>query len=297
MVVAEVNRGWILDGICRDMLPHLNGRGAIDYVDTRRRRWKLAAAKAYFFTHFSLYADARRRHLISPGARTLVFYTHPRETALSRPELVSALSQCTQVLSMASMHSRQLEQWGVPAERITTVLGAADPVVFRGHDRTGQGAVGVVSAYYERKSPERLVEVVRALSGRQVLLVGRNWSKYAGYSELKALPHLRHVEAPYSQYPSLYGAMDVFLSVSTLEGGPIPLIEAMMSNVVPVATRTGFAPDVITDGHNGFLIDIEASAEQVVERVAAAFELRTNVRADAVHLDWERYAGFVLAHL
>jgi glycosyltransferase involved in cell wall biosynthesis len=297
MVVAEVNRGWILDGICRDMLPHLGGRGALAYVDTRRRRWKLPAAQTYFFTHFSLYADARRRRLLPPGARTLVFYTHPRETGLSRTELVGALSQCTQVLSMASMHGRQLEQWGVPPERITTVLGAADPAMFRGHERTGRGAVGVVSAYYERKSPDRVVEVVRALDGREVLLVGRNWTQYAGYGDLVALPHLRHVEAPYDQYPSLYAAMDVFLSVSTLEGGPIPLIEAMMSNVVPVATRTGFAPDVITDGHNGFLLDVEASAEQVVDRVDAAFQLRRDVRADALHLDWERYAGFVLAHL
>jgi glycosyltransferase involved in cell wall biosynthesis len=297
MVVAEVNRGWILDGICRDMLPHLEGRGTIIYVDTRRRRWKLPPAKAYFFTHFSLYADARRRGAVPAGARTLVYYTHPRETGTPWADLVNLLSDCTQVLSMASMHSRQLEQWGVPAERITTVLGAADPSTFLAHDRTGHGAVGIVSAYYERKSPDRVVEVVRALTGRLVLLVGRNWSQYPGYGELEALPHFRHIDAPYVEYPSLYGAMDVFLSVSKLEGGPIPLIEAMMSNVVPVATRTGFAPDVITDGHNGFLVDVGASVEHVVDRVDAAFQLPTNVRADAVHLNWERYAGFVLDNL
>ena len=54
-------------------------------------------------------------------------------------------------------------------------------------------------------------------------------------------------------YPDLYSKMDVFVSPSILEGGPVPILESMMSNCVPVASKTGFCPDIINHGQNGFL--------------------------------------------
>ncbi len=294
LVVAEVNRGWVLDGICRDMLPYLPD-AAIAYVETRqRRRWRLPRARTYFFSHYSLLLTARRTSALPRGARTFVLYTHPRETGRSPRRLVKALSGCTQVLSMASMHTRQLAAWGVPADRMTTVLGAADPSLFPAHPRSHRGTVGIVSAYYPRKSPEHLFEVIRRLGDTPVLLVGRGWEQHPDFEAIASAGNVRHYDVPYSAYPELYAQMDVFLSLSVLEGGPIPLIEAMMSNVVPVATRTGFAPDIVRHGENGFLCDVSAPTEQVLELIAAAAEVQRDVRQDVVHLDWRRYASFLV---
>lgn len=279
------------------MLPHLGGRAEIVYVDTSRRRWRLPRARAYFFSHFSLATEAHRRDLVPAEAVRLVFYTHPRESGVDRAELLRALSNSTQVLSMASMHARQLQAWGVPGDRLTTVLGAADPQLFSARERTGTGAVGLVSAYYPRKEPDRIIDVIRQLDDQPVLLLGRDWDKHPRFAELARLPHFRHVVAPYRDYPSWYAQMDVFLSLSSLEGGPIPLIEAMMSNVVPVATRTGFAPDVVEHERTGYLCDVDAPADEVVDLVAAARASRADVRSSVVHLDWQRYAGFLLEHL
>jgi glycosyltransferase involved in cell wall biosynthesis len=279
------------------MLPHLQGRASIAYVDTKYRRWRLPPARAYFFSHFSLAMEADRRGLVPADATKLVFYTHPRETGVERDELVRVLSRCTQVLSMASMHARQLLEWGVPADRVTTVLGAADPELFRDHTRSGTGAVGLVSAYYARKQPDRILDVIRQLDGQPVLLLGRDWDKHPRFGELARMPHFQHVVAPYQQYPRWYAQMDVFLSLSSLEGGPIPLIEAMMSNVVPVATRTGFAPDVIEHGRNGFLCSVDATPDEVVALVAAARASDVHVRSGVAHLHWQRYAAFLLEHL
>ena len=73
------------------------------------------------------------------------------------------------------------------------------------------------------------------------MLVGRNWNQYALFEEMKALPNFTYEMAAYRDYPAIYANFDVYLSISSLEGGPIPLVEAMMSNAVPVTSRTGSA--------------------------------------------------------
>lgn len=291
MVIAEQNRGWVLDGICRDTAAHLEISVDFCYDLTH-----LPTAPAYFFSHHTLYARARRARTIPRGARTLVFYTHPGNASADQRKLVRALSTCDQVLSMATMHSRQLLSWGVPADRVTTVLGAADPQMFQPH-RRGGGSVGLVSAYYERKAPTRIVGLAQALPERELLLVGRGWDHPEVAAPLARIPNLRIVQAPYREYPEWYGRMDVFVSPSVLEGGPIPLIEAMMSNVVPVATATGFCPDVIQDGVNGYLCGVDASAAEMAELVELAFTNTTDVRPSVEHLSWQRYADILQGFL
>ena len=41
---------------------------------------------------------------------------------------------------------------------------------------------------------------------------------------------------------------------SVLEGGPVLILESMMSNCVPVASKTGFCPILLIHFQNGFLI-------------------------------------------
>jgi glycosyltransferase involved in cell wall biosynthesis len=80
-----------------------------------------------------------------------------------------------------------------------------------------------------------------------------------------------------------------------LEGGPIPLLETMMCNAVPVASRTGFAPDLIRHGENGFLFDVEAGASTIAPLIDSAFALDdTDVRATVLDYSWDRFAQRIL---
>ncbi len=80
-----------------------------------------------------------------------------------------------------------------------------------------------------------------------------------------------------------------------LEGGPIPLLEAMMSNVVPVATRTGFAPDLITHGDNGFIFEIGSEPRHVADLIEQAFRLRKDIRRTVQPYSWTNFANAILA--
>ena len=289
-VVADANRGWILEAICTELAERSPAPSQVHYGLR-----PLPKAGAYFFSHYSL-------HLRCLGDRALqradayVLFTHPSFRPGELEPAVAAMSQCRAVISLCSVHAQFLVDAGLPAERVEVAIPGVDPDRFPPH-RRGEGAVGLCSAYYPRKAPETVLELVRALPDRPFRLLGRGWREAPLFADLDALPNFTYLEDAYENYPAFYDGIDIFVSTSTLEGGPTPLIEAMMANCVPVASRTGYAPDVIDDGRNGFLVDVGAPGAVYAERVEAAFAVAPDVdiRATVDHLTWDAFAAKVLA--
>ena len=67
-----------------------------------------------------------------------------------------------------------------------------------------------------------------------------------------------------------------------------------MCNAVPVASNTGFAPDLITPGGNGFIFESDASAEMVADLIEKAFALPTDVRATVKQYDWDQFSAKIV---
>jgi glycosyltransferase involved in cell wall biosynthesis len=68
----------------------------------------------------------------------------------------------------------------------------------------------------------------------------------------------------------------------------------MMSNAVPVASRTGFAPEIIRHGENGFVFNIDATAEEIADLVESAYEITANVRDAVEHMTWENLSASIV---
>lgn len=220
----------------------------------------------------------------------LVWYTHPRDIPYSIDEQVVGFNKAHKVLFTCNEYRDLWLGRGVRPEKAVVILGGADPHLFLGHERRGGNVVGLSASFYERKNPDALLEVVSRMPERDFVLVGRKWQEYSRFSELKSLRNFTYIQATYEQYPSLYRDFDVFLSMAMLEGGPIPLIEAMMENVVPVASRTGFAPDLIDHGVNGYLFPVGAGADVVAPLIDAAFSNRANIRRTVLPYSWDEFA-------
>jgi glycosyltransferase involved in cell wall biosynthesis len=295
-VLDKHDEKWILGAICREIANRSSGKVHFHYgrfytdrIPYFPRAVHLPDAKAYFFADF---ASLIRCLKASPSIwlrRIYVWYTHPQEVA-PKNELLFALSQANKVISTCSAFVNMLAREGVERKKLTYVLGAADPKFFRHHTRSPDGLIGFCTAFYERKNPQLILEVVKKLPGRNFILLGRNWEQYPRFSELIESPNFSYVNVPYSEYPRYYDTLSVFVSTSILEGGPIPLIEAMMCNIVPVASKTGFAPDIIEHGRNGFLFDIGSPAELVCDFIEKSFALETDVRTTVEHLSWTNFS-------
>ncbi len=285
--IPEKARGWILEGICNDIAKEFRGSHVFHY-DYQN----LPRAKACFVAHYSqLYPLASGSPHVFEG-KTLICFTHPRDDmALPVRDYAKILNSADYILCQNSWSTGFLRDHGTRGDKLRVLIRAADPTKFVPHDRAGRGKVGFCTAFYERKRPELVLELIRALPEREFLLVGKKWQTWDRFGELQALPNLEYRDAEYSEYPRLYAQMDVFVSPALLEGGPFPLLEAMMCNVVPVASRTGFAPDLIREGSNGFIFETDAGVAEVAALVEKAFALKGDVSATVRQYTWRYLAG------
>jgi glycosyltransferase involved in cell wall biosynthesis len=60
---------------------------------------------------------------------------------------------------------------------------------------------------------------------------------------------------PHAEIPNYYAGADVYVNPSFYESFGMSIIEAMAAGLPVVATRAGAVSDLISDGHNGLLVD------------------------------------------
>jgi glycosyltransferase involved in cell wall biosynthesis len=303
-VMHVSGRGWILEKICRKIAEESNRSYTFVYSERNDSiTGALPRGRSYFFAHYAIYTYALAQHPELHAASLFVWFTHPDfGKGIGIDDLVFALKQADLIFTANAQHGAALEILGLSRSRIKTIYGGADPEVFRSKPRGG-GKVAFVGAYYERKQPDKLLETIRSMPDIQFMLLGPDassvenkgllWSNYSGYSDLLAMPNLEIIETAYENYAVHFEKIDVYVSLSRLEGGPIPLIEALMANAVPVVTRTGFCEELVQNGENGILLDIEASVDEIAAGIRQALELPIDVSVGTEALSWSTFGKLI----
>lgn len=102
-----------------------------------------------------------------------------------------------------------------------------------------------------------------------------------GDGPLKDELHTKAIELNMSAYLHFAGlqqevrpyfdAMDIFMMSSVFEGLPIALLEAMSMECIPCCTKAGGIAEVIEDGNNGFLVNVDEPM-QLVEKVSSLLQ-------------------------
>jgi glycosyltransferase involved in cell wall biosynthesis len=121
------------------------------------------------------------------------------------------------------------------------------------------------------KGPDLLLAMLERLRNRVpelfVLLTGpaRGYVR-AGLDRL-AIPH-RHARLPdIDSLARAYAAIDLCIVTSRDEGGPRAVLESMATGVPLVSTRVGQAADLVRNGENGWLVEVE-DVDALVEAAA-----------------------------
>ena len=85
-------------------------------------------------------------------------------------------------------------------------------------------------------------------------------------------------------------SVDLLVNVSTTEGLPVSMMEAMSFSIPVLATDVGGVGEIVKDGYNGFLIDEsftdEALAQKLKEIILSSRDERAAMRKNA-RLFWE----------
>ena len=110
------------------------------------------------------------------------------------------------------------------------------------------------------KGPDIFCDVVENLAKKIdifVLLTGPARGYVKKRLEKAGIPyHYDFLDNPDELAP-YYKVTDLYIVTSRAEGGPKQILESMASGVPVISTCVGMAPDVIIDGENGFIVEVE----------------------------------------
>ena len=110
------------------------------------------------------------------------------------------------------------------------------------------------------KGPDIFCDAVEMLSHEHdifVLLSGPARGYVKKRLEQAQIPYKHIYMENAGDIAKLYRMIDIYIVASREEGGPKAILESMASGVPVISTKVGQAVDMMTNGENGFIVDIE----------------------------------------
>lgn len=145
------------------------------------------------------------------------------------------------------------------------------------------------------KGPDVFLDVVEKLNQNYdifVLLTGPARGYVKNGLDNIGVPYKHLFLDNYLEIPKYYNALDLYIVTSRAEGGPKAIVESMAAGIPIVSTRVGMAPDIIKDGHNGFLAEVNDvvalsdKASQIIENEHRNDPLITNALNTVKKYSW-----------
>jgi len=124
------------------------------------------------------------------------------------------------------------------------------------------------------KGPDVFCDVVEKLCRQYdlfVVLTGPARGYVKQRLERAGISYSHHFLSDPDEVAWYYKALDLYIAAGRCEGGPKSLLESLASGVPLVSTKAGMAPDIISDGENGFLCDVD-NVDQIVEKSVTVLE-------------------------
>jgi glycosyltransferase involved in cell wall biosynthesis len=256
-VITNIEFGnWVLGGIARDIAA--KGSFRLVTIDFRKIKSLILTLRTILMSQYLVFVNqdtyfrvCRFGDWIFANKHVRILYTH----TISSISKEWRYLQGVDIVCLNSLEKKKLISEGIDQARVSICPIGVD---FNGFTpplkKRKSNKVLLVSDYKLRKNPELLLEVVRHNQDFDFTLIGRRWEMSEIWPNLQPLRNFRYFEFTSQVYKVVLEQNHIFLSLSTLEGGPLPMLETMACNLIPICTPTGWAQDVIKHGKNGFIL-------------------------------------------
>lgn len=155
-----------------------------------------------------------------------------------------------------------------PRGRVEVVPGSVDPEEVRpGRERSID--LLYVGRFTETKRPLQFVEIVAAIAASRpdlhAVMIGEGPLLDDARARARALGIFERIDfrGRQSEVAEDLGRARVFVLTSRTEGLSIAMAEAMVAGAVPVVARVGDLSDLVRDGENGYLVEVDDHARFV----------------------------------
>jgi sugar transferase (PEP-CTERM/EpsH1 system associated) len=138
---------------------------------------------------------------------------------------------------------------------------------------TDAWVIGTVGRIATEKNQALLLRAMAPLLGpRTRLIIAGDGPLLSSLTELAGtlgIARFAHLLGVRRDVPDVLNALDVFVMSSDTEGLPLVVLEAMATSLPVVSTRVGGIPNVVDEGHTGFLVPAgdEAALRDRVEKL------------------------------
>ncbi|MBN2306459.1 glycosyltransferase family 4 protein [Candidatus Peregrinibacteria bacterium] len=234
--------------------------------------------------------DLIHLHLWNPGACRYAFFAAPKGLPIVTTEhdpfelrgmkrflKKKCLKKTMRTIVISSDNFRLLDEYyEFPAERLELVHNGIEIDKFLdNHDQAdlpvqkGTQIITCVAELHHRKGHRYLLEAFRKIQAHlpltSLILVGTGPAESELKDQYSQIPNV-HFLGWRDDIPQILRASDVLVLPSLKEAFGQVILEAMVSNVVTVATNNGGPVDIIKNGLTGYLVP-PASSEALAEKL------------------------------
>jgi glycosyltransferase involved in cell wall biosynthesis len=266
-------KSWVLGQLAQELQKRLkNFRIKIVNVPLNRREirsWngtiKLPKSDVNLFLHHDLALVAIKKFwLSSNNSKNIIYFTHLNG---SERELVD-FQDCFKLLLVNNSQTRtSIEHLGIIHPKILVHPNPTDEIFFCPYPNDPKRDVVFVGDYVARKRPDLILKTVQANPKLTFTLLGRNWRSSLELKALKGCSNFNFQDFQFSKYPENLREHKVFCTLSDIEGGPVPLLESLISGLAVVATDTGTARDLIPIADKSNIIPIDPDTNQITQAI------------------------------
>lgn len=236
-----------------------------------------------------------------PDARASILYENEFQYSESYLNQLAAEASAADAIVVASNYTRNtLIQQGIDKDKIEVVpYGiASDSFVCRTEiPRNKKLRIIFVGSMVQRKGLSYLLEAIRVLgnSNVEIILCGRGFideTLLKGYTDI-SISIKRNLSQ--RELISELHRSDVFVLPTLSEGFAQVILEAMACGIPVISTPNSCAPDVLTEGKEGFIVPVK-DAEALVERLEYCllnknelFEMGKQASLTAQSFTWQKF--------
>ena len=276
IVQAPSYNGWVLGVLAREIKSRLTTFDSkiVNMVTSRREirsmygYLMLPKSEANLFLHLDLALKAIDRGWLKYSEQlNMVYVTHLSGEVKDFSVINDAIDF---ILVNNSETLNALVLSGVDKNRILVTPNPISEEFKILTTRLPNRDVVFVCNYYLRKRPDLILQTVRSLPDVSFTLIGKNWENRDEFSLLSKQENFVYKEFDFRSYPEDLRNHRLYCSLSDLEGGPVPLLEALVAGLNVVCTDTGTARDLIPKEINSNILPTNPDLELIKQTIKSA---------------------------
>lgn len=287
---------WVLGGNSRDIWKKLPDPKKLIFVDFDSFKHKslavirILSAKQLIYVNQNTYYKFIALLPVVKLMHTKVYLLYTHTNSPPSVHQIKLLNATRRIVALNQLEVRYLREIGVCQPEILCQPTGVDfthfvPAVIR----PPVNRVLLVANLAQRKNPELLLEILAQAVEFEFTLVGRGWEAWEKFARLLEYENFNYIEYDVDNYLEIIQAHHIFLSLSLQEGGPLPLLETMACNLIPVVSDVGYSSDLINHGVNGFLFPSGSKAREVHQLLVAASNSSNDSRNSISNFTYTNY--------